>query len=261
MHLPDKQHGIIVHPSRQLAGVFGGLPPMIAAAGEHAGRRFLEFFTANIRNRNTRLAYARAAARFFAWCDERQLALAQLEPMLIAAYVEQLGESLDRPNAKQHLAAIRMLFHGDWLVIGQVLPMNPASTVRGPRHVVKKGRTPVLSPDEARQLLDAIDTRTIAGLRDRALIGLMVYSFARVSAAIGMNTDDYFPWGRASGGGSVCTRRAASGTRCRHITMPKLTWTSTWPPPGSSPRSALPSSAPSTVTADSPIAACTASKP
>ncbi len=194
MHLPDKQHGIIVHPSRQLAGVFGGLPPMIAAAGEHASRRFLEFFTANIRNRNTRLAYARAAARFFAWCDERQLALAQLEPMLIAAYVEQLGESLDRPTVKQHLAAIRMLF--DWLVIGQVLPMNPASAVRGPKHVVKKGRTPVLTPDEARQLLDSIDTRTIAGLRDRALIGLMVYSFARVSAAIGMDTDDYFQQGK-----------------------------------------------------------------
>ncbi len=78
---------------------------------------------------------------------------------------------------------IRMLFHGDWLIIGQVLPMNPARAVRGPRLVVKKGRTPVLSPDEARQLLDSIDTRTIAGLGARASIGPMVYSFARVSAA------------------------------------------------------------------------------
>ena len=75
--------------------------------------------------------------------------------MIVAAYIEQLGESHDKPTVKQHLAAIRMLF--DWLVIGQVVPMNPAASVRGPKHVVKKGKTPVLSPDEARATLDSID--------------------------------------------------------------------------------------------------------
>jgi len=72
-----------------------------------------------------------------------------------------------------------MLF--DWLVVGQVVPFNPATSVRGPKYVVKKGKTPVLSADEARQLLDAIDTSSIVGLRDRALIALMVYTFARVA--------------------------------------------------------------------------------
>jgi site-specific recombinase XerC len=84
----------------------------------------------------------------------------------------------------------------DWLVVGQVIPMNPASSVRGPKHVVKKGKTPVLSREQARQLLDSIDTSTLIGLRDRALIGVMVYSFARVSAVINMNVEDYWQNGK-----------------------------------------------------------------
>ena len=87
-----------------------------------------------------------------------------------------------------------MLF--DWLVVGQVMPMNPASSVRGPRHSVKKGKTPVLAAEEARALLDAIDVSTLPGLRDRALIGLMVYTFARVGAAVGMRVGDVYVQGR-----------------------------------------------------------------
>ena len=97
---------------------------------------------------------------------------------------------------KQHLAAIRMLF--DWLVIRQVIAMNPAAAVRGPKHVVKRGKTPVLEADEARQLIDSIDCTSPVGLRDRALIALLIYTFARVSAAIGMNVEDYYVQGRRS---------------------------------------------------------------
>src|SRR4051794_10542950 len=75
-------------------------------------------------------------------------------------------------------------------VTGQVVPLNPAGSVRGPRHVVTSGHTPVLDPAEARALLDSIDTSTPTGLRDRALIGLMVYSFARIGAALGMRVED-----------------------------------------------------------------------
>lgn len=191
---PLKRHQIILRPSGQLAHLIPRLPTVITAAGEHASRKFIEFFTANIRNPNTRQAYARAARRFFDWCSSRKLTLEQLEPMLIASYIEEIGQSLDRPSVKQHLAAIRMLF--DYLVVGQVLPMNPASAVRGPKHVVKKGSTPVLVADECRALFDAIDVTTIAGLRDRALIGVMVYSFARVGAVVGMNVEDYFQQGK-----------------------------------------------------------------
>jgi site-specific recombinase XerC len=92
------------------------------------------------------------------------------------------------------LAAISMLL--DWLTSGGILPFNPAASVRGPKYSVKRGKTPVLTAAEARTLLDSIDTGTLIGLRDRALIAVMVYSFARVGAAIGMHVADYFVEGR-----------------------------------------------------------------
>ncbi|MCK6500221.1 MAG: tyrosine-type recombinase/integrase [Nitrospira sp.] len=95
---------------------------------------------------------------------------------------------------KQHLAAIRMLF--DWLVVGQVVPFNPAASVRGPKHVVKRGKTPVLEAEDVRQLIDSIDTSTVVGLRDRAIIGVMVHSFARVGAVVGMKVGDFYQNGR-----------------------------------------------------------------
>lgn len=160
-----------------------------------AARRTLEFFTANIRNPNTRRSYARAVSEFSTWCTAQGLhALGNIEPVHVAAYIEQLQQRLAAPSVKQHLAALRVLF--DWLVIGQVMPSNPASSVRGPRHSVRKGKTPVLAADEARAMLDAIDITTPAGLRDRALIGLMVYTFARVGAVIGMRLEDVYVQGR-----------------------------------------------------------------
>ncbi|MDH6186963.1 tyrosine-type recombinase/integrase [Polaromonas sp. CG_23.6] len=160
-----------------------------------AARRTLEFFTANIRNPNTRRAYARVVSQFAAWCAGHGLQdLARIEPVHVAAYIEQLQLKLAAPSVKQHLAALRVLF--DWLVVGQIVPTNPAGSVRGPRHSVRKGKTPVLAADEARAMLDAIDTSTAIGLRDRALIALMVYTFARVGAAIGMRLEDVYVQGR-----------------------------------------------------------------
>src|SRR5713101_2139195 len=107
-----------------------------------------------------------------------------------AVYIELLGQNHSKPTVKQHLAAIRMLF--DWLVTGQVIPLNPAHAVRGPRHSVKKGKTSVLSAEEMRTLLDSIDITTLIGLRDRALIAFMGYTFARVGAAVAMKVEDYY---------------------------------------------------------------------
>jgi len=185
---------LLQHIDVQIAKTGTGLPAIIRREGEQAERRFVEFFTAEIRNRGTRAAYATATADFLTWCDCRSVSLPHVTPVIVAAYIEQLTTRYSAPTVKLRLAALRSLF--DYLVIGQVLPVNPAASVRGPRHVVKKGRTPVLRADEARQLLDSIKTGTIVGLRDRALVGLMVYSFARVSAAVGMNVEDYYPQGR-----------------------------------------------------------------
>jgi site-specific recombinase XerD len=171
------------------------VPAVIAAAGDKTAWRFVEFFTANIRNKNTRAAYARAIAAFCDWCEERGYDFLRVSPVAIAGHVEQLlADGLARPTVKQHLAAIRMLF--DYMVTGGILPFNPAASVRGPKHVVKKGKTPVLTPEEARQLLDSIDVESGAGLRDRALLGVMVFSFARVSAVVGMDVDDYYQQGK-----------------------------------------------------------------
>ncbi len=164
------------------------VPALIAEAGDQAGWRYVEFFTAHIRNPNTRRAYARACARFFAWCDGRGLTLATIRPHDVGAYIEHQQRTAAAPSVKQSLAAICMLF--DWLVMGQVVPHNPAAAVRGPKHVVKTGKTPVLDGTEWRKLIDAIPMTTVRDLRDRALIATLTYSFARIGAALAMRVED-----------------------------------------------------------------------
>jgi site-specific recombinase XerD len=173
----------------------GLLPARLFAPTPKAARRVVEFFTAQINNDHTRKAYLNAARRFAGWCEAHGLhELAQVEPFHVAAFVKELQGQFSPPTVKQHLAALRMLF--DWLVTGHVLDSNPAHPVRGPKYVVTKGKTPVLDAEEARALLDSIPTDTLIGLRDRALIGVMVYTFARVNAVIGMKVKDYFTQGR-----------------------------------------------------------------
>jgi integrase/recombinase XerD len=195
----DPKNGDLVPSSRQLAavGAPAGTPlPTIFQRVQDRGKRFWEFFTVNIRNRNTRRAYFVAVSQFSAWCEERKISLEAIQPMHVAAYIEQLGAAMAKPSVKQHLAAIRMLF--DWLVTGQVIPINPAHAVRGPRHSVKKGKTSVLSAEEMGLLLKSIPIQDkqgrpiLIGLRDRALIGLMGFTFARVGAAVSMKVEDYY---------------------------------------------------------------------
>jgi site-specific recombinase XerD len=175
------------------AGTAHVMPVLIADMGEQASWRYIDFFTANIRNPNTRRAYARACSQFFAWCDERGLTLTAIRPYDVATYIETRGLTHSAPDVKQQLAAVRMLF--DWLITGQVVPHNPASAVRGPKHVVKVGKTPVLDAKEWRTLLDSIPTKTVRDLRDRALIATLTYSFARITAALTMKAEDLVPKG------------------------------------------------------------------
>ena len=167
------------------------LPALVVSAGERAGIRFLEFFASAIRNPNTRRAYAHAVGEFLTWCAQAGvISITAVQPLHVAAWIELKTQTLSAPTVKQRLAAIRHLF--DWLVIGQVVPHNPAASVRGPSHTTRKGKTPVLDATEARQLLDSIDVSTPIGLRDRALIALMVFSFARVGAALAMRVEDVY---------------------------------------------------------------------
>lgn len=170
-------------------------PPTLFIKEARAAERFWDFFTANIRNKHTRHAYYNAPCKFSELCAEHGAhELKHVKPVHVAAYIESLQSGFAKPTIKQHLAAIRMLF--DWLVVGQVIAANPAHAVRGPRLVVKKGRTPVLNREEARALLSSIDVRTVKGLRDRALIAVMIYTFARVGAVLQLNVGDYYTQGR-----------------------------------------------------------------
>jgi integrase/recombinase XerD len=224
------------------------VPAMVARAGNCAAKRFLDFFAASIENDNTRMAYYRAVCSFFAWLDQRGIGeIADIEPFHVAAYIKALKVSeprdrsvreraASRPTVKQHLAAIRMLF--DWLIDGQVLAINPAHAVRGPKHVVKRGKTPVLTEDQARRLLTSLkivkkttlpdgseaEAPWLVGLRDRALIGVMVYTFARISAVVACRSRTTFPM--ANAGGCGCKRKAASATRCRRTTSSSSSSTS-----------------------------------
>jgi site-specific recombinase XerD len=175
--------------------------PAVFLRDAKSGERFFGFFTAHMQNKNTRRAYYKAACRFSDWCEGRGLLdLGAVKPPHVAAYIEMLslpepdGQGLSKPSVKQHLAALRMLF--DWLVVGHVLEHNPAHAVRGPKYSQKKGKTPVLDREEARALIAAIHTGSVTGLRDRALIGVMIYTFARVGAVLQMNVGDYFSQGR-----------------------------------------------------------------
>ncbi|NEP19773.1 MAG: tyrosine-type recombinase/integrase [Leptolyngbya sp. SIO4C1] len=170
------------------------LPVIFTRTDERTTYRFITFFTSEIRNLNTRQAYARALFQFFNWLEDCYpgLDLHQVNSLVIAKYIELHPGSAQTRN--QHLSAIKSLFR--WLVAGGTLQDNPATEVRGIKHRVKQGKTPVLSDEEMVQLFNSIDTSYIVGLRDRALMATMFYSFARIGAVLGMDIKDYFKKGK-----------------------------------------------------------------
>lgn len=170
---------------------------LVTTLGDRAQDVYLEWLAATIRNPNTRTAYRRAIEKFSTWCEARLPGadLGQLSAVHIAAYIEDMSRhGLSAGTVKQALSAIKVFC--DHLVVRQVLPFNPATSVRAPRVVRRVGKTPVLVDDEARTLIDAIDTSTLWGLRNRALIATMAYTFARISAALSLKVGDYEICGR-----------------------------------------------------------------
>jgi site-specific recombinase XerD len=165
------------------------VPALVADVGPEATKRFFEFFSVPIRNKNTRVAYYHAIGQFLAWCERAGFRhLEDIEPITVAAYIEQHTGS--RPTVKQHMSAIRMFF--SWLTEKGVLAMNPAREVQTPRFSRTEGKTPAPPTEEVQRLLDGIDTTTVIGLRDRALLGVMAYTFARVGAVVSLTKEDYF---------------------------------------------------------------------
>jgi site-specific recombinase XerD len=171
------------------AGFAGLVPAIVADTHAAAAERFLEYFAATIRNSNTRQAYMAAVAEFLSIAPVVDLrSLAEIRSLHVSAYVEHLSARFAPQTVKQRLAALRGLF--DWLARHGVLEHNPAAPVRGPAYSYTRGKTPILTAAEAKRLIDSIETDSLIGLRDRALIAVMVYSLARVSAAVGMDVKD-----------------------------------------------------------------------
>ncbi len=142
----------------------------------------------------TRAAYMRDAARFAQWCDERSFRLEQITSIHLAAYREEVSRELSHPSIKRHFSALRMLF--SWFVEKGVLDRNPVREVKTPRFSRSEGKTPAFTPEEMHQLIDSFDIESIVGLRDRTLIGVMAFTFARVEATIGLRVKDFMAVGR-----------------------------------------------------------------
>jgi integrase/recombinase XerD len=153
-------------------------PKIILNAGAAACFAWEEFFAASIRNHHTRTAYALAVRRFFEWIAPSGLRIDEITPGMVGTYLSQHPGSV--PTRKLHLAALRALF--DLLVVRHVMILNPANSVRGERYEVVEGKTPEISIQQARELLGSIKTDNLVGLRDRAIIGVLIYTAARAGA-------------------------------------------------------------------------------
>ncbi len=165
---------------------------VIANSGRGAFRRILEFFTAEIRNGHTRRAYARVVGEFLAFASERGMTrLQDIDPVTVAGYVEHRPGAI--PTRKLHLAAVRRFF--DYLVIGQIVPVNPATSVRGPAYAVTEGLTPAFDVQQVRTLLASIDLNTVVGLRDRAVLAILTYTACRVGAVAKLKVKHFTPEG------------------------------------------------------------------
>src|ERR1700719_483079 len=170
-------------------------PALIARASPSTRKKFFEFFTVPIRNANTRAAYYRAIQQFLSWCERAGYQdLEDIEPITVAAYIEVLQRRAAAPTVKQHMAAIRMLF--SWLTEKGVLAMNPAREVKTERFSRTEGKTPAFVEGEVQRLLGVIETSTHTGLRARALLGVLAYTFARIGAVINLKVEDCYPSGK-----------------------------------------------------------------
>ncbi len=189
-------YGGIERPPAAITAVGTTLTDLAAWAGSRAAERSFEFLTANISNKNTRIAYHRAIARFMRWCATQRLALTSIRSPHVALYINELGDTLAPLSVKVQLAAIKHWF--DFLVTGHVLETNPAHAVRGARYSQTTGKTPVLEREQVKALLHSIDATTALGARDRALISVMLFSFARIGAVVQMKVHDYRGAGTSS---------------------------------------------------------------
>ena len=162
------------------------MPATIESHGPAARFAWEEFFLGEIRNEYTRRNYLHAVRQFLSWTDARGVELTRIAPMHVGAYLDESTTSA--PTKKLRLAAIRAFF--DRLVLRHVVVLNPAQSVRGPKHATVEGRTPEIGPTQVRQLLGSITSCDVVASRDRALIATLIYTAARVGAVVRLRLRD-----------------------------------------------------------------------
>lgn len=162
-------------------------PVAIALAGTAAENAWNEFLSAHIRNRHTRAAYLHAVRLFLAWIEPLAVPLERITPAMVGEYFQQHPGSV--PTRKLHLSALRSCF--DIFVTRHVMILNPAASVRGERYSVVEGKTPEISREQARRLIDSIDISNAAGLRDRAVLATLIYTSARDGAVAALRMGDF----------------------------------------------------------------------
>lgn len=153
-------------------------PQLVSSAGTAAQFAYDEFFLGRIRNPYTRKSYRHAVHRFLGWCGEHELELHQIAPKHVGLYLDEVPYAPSTKNV--HLAGLRHFF--DELVVRHVVVLNPALSVRSERYQVVEGKTPEISVKQARMLLGAIDTSHVVGLRDQAIVAILIYTAARIGA-------------------------------------------------------------------------------
>ena len=170
-----------------LHGELAYVPALITQTGGNARFAYDEFFKATLNNLHTRRAYGRIVDRFLNWCLEWQVELPRITPGIAGDYIGQLEGSA--PTKNQALAALRHFF--DALVQRHVVPLNSFASVRGVKYSVTEGKTPEISVEQAKQLFRSLSVEDVVGLRDRAILGVLAYTGARVGAVAQLRLMDY----------------------------------------------------------------------
>lgn len=183
-------------------------PVLIEKSGSAAQFAWEEFIYGKIRNLHTRAAYERAIRRFLAHCDALGKQLSTVSPRDVGSYLDE--QDYAPATKKLHLSAIRHFF--DKLVTRHVIMLNPAHSVRGERLQVVEGKTPEITVPQARKLMQSLDTSHVVGLRDRAIIAIMIYTAARVGAVAALRRGDFYDLGDQH-----CLRFNEKGGKSREI--------------------------------------------
>ncbi|MCA9147803.1 MAG: tyrosine-type recombinase/integrase [Planctomycetales bacterium] len=200
---PEQDLAVAPVRSKHLA-----IPRLVEQAGAAANFAWEEFVFGRLRNPHTRAAYELAIRRFLGYCESVGKVLPSVSPRDVGSYLD--GLDYAPATKKLHLAAMRHFF--DTLVTRHVVVLNPAASVRGDRLQVVEGKTPEISIKQVRRLFQSISTKSVVGLRDRAVIGILVYTAARVGAVAKLRRGDFYDLGD-----QFCLRFTEKGGKSREI--------------------------------------------